>query len=259
MYILALATDYDETLAEHGIVSDVTYAALERLAKTGRKLIMVTGRELDDLVQVFPRFDIFDKIVAENGALLYTPASKTERVLAHAPPARFVERLRALGVTPLTAGRSIVATLEPNEKVALEVIKELGLELEIIFNKGAVMILPSGVNKATGLAAALKELGLSPHNVIGIGDAQNDHAMLRMVGHGVAVANALPEVKDTADYVTQGSRSAGVVELIDRRCFARWPFCRSLMPSAANRHLAGNNRHAPSLVCFNRTDARRPA
>ena len=216
MYILALATDYDETLADVGIVSDDTYAALERLVKTGRKLILVTGRELDNLQQVFPGLDIFDKVVAENGALLYTPASKAERVLAPSPPARLVERLRALGVTPLSVGRSVVGTLEPNEQVALAVIKELGLELEIIFNKGAVMILPSGVNKATGLAEALKELGLSPHNIIGVGDAENDHAFLRMVGHGVAVANALPEVKDTADYVTQGSRGAGVVELIDR-------------------------------------------
>ena len=48
----------------------------------------------------------------------------------------------------------------------------------MIFNKGAVMILPSGVNKATGLAAALEELGLSPHNVVGVGDAENDHAFL---------------------------------------------------------------------------------
>ena len=88
MYILALATDYDETLAEHGLISDETYAALERLAKTGRKLIMVTGRELDDLAQMFPRLDIFDKVVAENGALLYTPATKTERVLSLAAPHR---------------------------------------------------------------------------------------------------------------------------------------------------------------------------
>ena len=159
MYILALATDYDETLAEVGIVSDDTYAALERLAKTGRKLILVTGRELDDLQQVFPRLDIFDKVVAENGALLYTPASKAERVLAHAPSVKLVERLRALGVKPLSIGRSIVATREPNEQVALQVIKELGLELEIIFNKGAVMILPSGVNKATGLACGSRGTG----------------------------------------------------------------------------------------------------
>ena len=73
----------------------------------------------------------------------------------------------------------IVATWEPHETVVLEAIHELGLELQIIFNKGAVMVLPSGVNKATGLAAALEELRLSAHNVVGIGDAENDHAFLR--------------------------------------------------------------------------------
>src|SRR5690606_9963417 len=96
-----------------------------------------------------------------------------------------------------------------------ELIKELGLELEIIFNKGSVMILPSGVNKATGLEAALEELGMSAHNVIGVGDAENDHAFLRCAGYGVAVANALESLKETADRVTRNARSAGVIELID--------------------------------------------
>ncbi|RWM20868.1 MAG: HAD-IIB family hydrolase [Mesorhizobium sp.] len=215
MYALALATDYDGTLAENGIVSDATRAALERLKETGRKLIMVTGRELADLENVFPELDIFDKVVAENGALVYTPASKEERILAPAPPAEFVDRLMIRKVSPLSVGRSVVATREPNETIVLEVIKDLGLELEIIFNKGAVMVLPSGVNKATALAAALEDLGLSAHNVVGIGDAENDHAFLRAVGFGIAVANALPKVRETASHVTNGARGAGVRELIE--------------------------------------------
>jgi hypothetical protein len=96
----------------------------------------------------------------------------------------------------------------------LETITELGLELEIIFNKGAVMVLPSGVNKATGLNAALSGMGLSAHNVVGIGDAENDHAFMRSCGLSVAVANALPAVKDTADLVTESARGRGVEELI---------------------------------------------
>jgi HAD superfamily hydrolase (TIGR01484 family) len=215
MYALALATDYDGTLAENGIVSDATRATLERLKETGRKLIMVTGRELADLEGVFPELGIFDKVVAENGALVYTPASKKVRILAPAPPAEFVDRLMMRKVTPLSMGRSVVATREPNETIMLEVIRDLGLELEIIFNKGAVMVLPSGVNKATGLAAALEDLQLSAHNVVGIGDAENDHAFLRAVGVGVAVANALPKVRETADHVTNGARGAGVRELIE--------------------------------------------
>src|SRR5687768_6239623 len=215
MYVLALATDYDGTLADHGSVSQEAYEALERLKATGRKLIMVTGRELPDLKEVFPGLDIFDMVVAENGALLYTPSTRKERVLSPAPPEEFVARMKAAGVSPLSVGRSVVAIWEPSERIALELIKELGLELEIIFNKGAVMVLPSGVNKATGLVAALERLGFSPHNVVGVGDAQNDHAFLRACGCSVAVANALPAVKDTADLVVNGSRGAGVEELID--------------------------------------------
>ena len=90
----------------------------------------------------------------------------------------------------------IVATWEPHEKTVLETIRDCGLELQVIFNKGAVMVLPAGVNKATGLRAALAELNLSPHNAVGVGDAENDHAFLSICECSVAVANALPAVKD---------------------------------------------------------------
>lgn len=77
------------------------------------------------------------------------------------------------------------------------------------------MILPSGVNKATGLAVALDELGLSPQNVVAVGDAENDVAFLAACGCGVAVANALPSLKDQAHFVTRGDHGAGVSEVID--------------------------------------------
>ena len=136
---------------------------------------MLLGRELPDLARVFPELDLFDHVVAENGALLFEPATKKESPLAPKPPGMLVETLRRKGVTPLSVGRSIIATWEPNEKLVLEVIHELGLELQIVLNKGAVMVLPPGVNKASGLKAALADLGLSAHNVVSIGDAENDH------------------------------------------------------------------------------------
>ncbi|PBC23696.1 MULTISPECIES: HAD family hydrolase [unclassified Mesorhizobium] len=216
MYFIALATDYDGTLAHDGIVSKTTLAALERFKKSGRKLILVTGRELPDLKRVFPEIGLFDKVVAENGALIYTPASEEERVISPSPETEFVSRLKKQGVKPLSVGRSIVATWEPHQTTVLETIKKMGLELEIIFNKGAVMILPSGINKATGLAAALQDLRLSPHNVVGVGDAENDHAFLKACGCSIAVDNAIPAVKTTADLVTRGARGKGVEELVDR-------------------------------------------
>lgn len=216
MHYVALATDYDGTVAHDGVVDEPTLAALERLRATNRRLILVTGRELPDLQQVMPRLDLFDLVVAENGALLYRPGTREKRLLAEPPPPRFTERLRELGVDPLSIGRVIVASWEPNEGRVLQAIRELGLEQQIIFNKGAVMVLPPGINKESGLRAALEELELSPHNCVAVGDAENDHAMLRLSGMPVAVANALPTLKETACLVTENPRGAGVVELIDR-------------------------------------------
>jgi hydroxymethylpyrimidine pyrophosphatase-like HAD family hydrolase len=215
MRYLALACDYDGTLAHAGRVADKTIAALERLRASGRKLILVTGRELPDLVSVFPRIDLFDWVVAENGCLLYRPASHEKKALGEAPPAKFVMELQKRNVAPLSIGQCIVATWTPHETVVLDVIRELGLELQVIFNKGAVMVLPAGQNKATGLAAALREMFLSPHNVVAIGDAENDHAFLKLSECAVATANALPMVKEGVDFVTQGINGTGVSELID--------------------------------------------
>src|SRR5574338_8591 len=70
-----------------------TVSALERLVASGRKLILVTGRVLPDLLEIFPRIDLCERVVAENGALLYRPASKELNVLAPSPSARFIDEL----------------------------------------------------------------------------------------------------------------------------------------------------------------------
>jgi hydroxymethylpyrimidine pyrophosphatase-like HAD family hydrolase len=208
-----LATDYDGTLATDGHVTPETLDALRAVLATGRRLVLVTGRDLDELLTVHPELEIFERVVAENGALLYRPATKEQRRLAEAPPPKFLAALRQRGVAPLTAGEVIVATREPHEATVLETIRDLGLELQVIFNKGAVMVLPAGVNKATGLMAALEELKISPHNVVGVGDAENDHSFLKLCERSAAVGGALPAVRDTADLVLRGEAGAGVQEL----------------------------------------------
>jgi HAD superfamily hydrolase (TIGR01484 family) len=253
---VALACDYDGTLATHGYVGDDVIAALERVPASARKLILVTGRELADLRSVFPRLDLFDRVVVENGALLYRPGNHEEELLSEQPPEAFVIALRARGVHPLSVGRVIVATSHPNEATVLDVIRELGLELQVIFNKGAVMILPPSVNKASGLHAALDELGMSAHNAVGIGDAENDHALLGLCECGVAVANALPLLKERADFVTAGEHGAGVVELIDRLLADD---LRSLAPHHGRHQIALGQRedgrevslsaYGPAILC----------
>jgi len=214
MHILGLATDYDGTIAHDGAIDAAAQAALERFGASGRKLILVTGRELPDLRRVMSRLSLFDRVVAENGALLFDPATGREELLACAPPERFVAALRRRGA-PLSVGRAIVATWEPHQRSASEAIDELGLDLQVILNKGAVMVLPAGVDKASGLAAALQRLGLRFEDVVGVGDAENDEPFMRACGFSVAVANALPMLKAQANFVTQGRHGAGVAELID--------------------------------------------
>jgi hydroxymethylpyrimidine pyrophosphatase-like HAD family hydrolase len=213
---IALATDYDGTIAHHGHVDEATLLVLEQVRASGRRLILVTGREVEDLMRVFPRIDLFDRVVAENGAVLYEPATRSVRSLGEPPPVEFANELRRRGVEPLSTGHVIVSTWTPQETTVFEVIRDLTLELKVVFNKGAVMVLPSGINKATGLQKALADLGLSCHNTVGIGDAENDQAFLGACECAVAVANALDSVKDRADLVTSRDHGAGVAELVER-------------------------------------------
>jgi hypothetical protein len=210
-----IATDYDGTLACNGRVDRDTLAGLKRARESGRKLFLVTGRELPSLRQVFSRLRLFDWIVAENGALLHHPATGEKRLLCPPPSRELVAYLRKQGM-PLSVGKCIVATTRPHEVAVLQAIRELKLDLQVIFNKESVMILPRGTNKSTGLSALLSDLGLSSRSVVGIGDAENDHEFLSFCGCSVAVANATPELKQRVDVVTGGSYGAGVMEVVNR-------------------------------------------
>src|SRR6185312_4031073 len=210
-----LATDYDGTIALHGKVDNETIKALQQCKASSRKLVLVTGRELDELLTIFPEYKLFDLVVAENGALLFDPASKQEILLGEKPPDNFINELKQRNVSPLSVGRVIVATREPYEATLLQAIHTAGIEYQVIFNKGAVMVLPPGVNKAAGLQAALDQLKISMHNVVAIGDAENDQAMFRVAECSAAVANALDSIKKEATIVTQKDHGAGVAELID--------------------------------------------
>ena len=211
----ALATDYDGTIAHNGIVDEPTRDGLARARQAGLRLIMVTGRELPDLFITFSDATLFDRIVAENGAVLYDPGTEVVDVLAPAPPPALLARLAVQNV-PISTGHSIVATSEPYGDRLLAAIRDLGLDWHLIFNKGSVMALPADVTKATGLAVALAALGISHGRTIGVGDAENDLPFLRACGLAVAVSNALASIKEAAHVITAGARGAGVTELIER-------------------------------------------
>jgi hydroxymethylpyrimidine pyrophosphatase-like HAD family hydrolase/GTPase SAR1 family protein len=215
MIVHVLASDYDCTLAEHGTISETTARALARVRESGRKVILVTGRMLPDLKSVCPEADrMFDAIVAENGAMVYFPDRREVKVIGDAPEPALVDALRRRGV-PIDIGNSIIATVEPYSTAALAAIRETGVERTLVFNKGAVMLLPGGVTKGTGLEAALAAMDLSAHNMVGIGDGENDHAFLSLSECAVAVADAVPALRERADYVTREPQGRGATEFIE--------------------------------------------
>ena len=215
MRFAALATDFDGTIACEGVVAPATVDALRRAKGAGLRLLLVTGRELASLFNTFADSAVFDLIVAENGAVLYRPDAARVEPLAAPPPPALLEALTRQHV-PFSVGHSIVATVEPYGPQILGAIRALDLAWEVIPNKDALMALPVGVSKASGLLHALRTLSIETTRTAAVGDAENDVALLQVCGLAAAVNNALPSLKQIADVVTAAENGHGTVELIDR-------------------------------------------
>jgi len=208
-----LAFDYDGTLATGGSVAPSTLDALKDLLITGRKLVLVSGRQLPELIDIFPELALFAWVIAENGGVIHETATGQSDVIGDPPPAEFLRALEERGIEPVARGRVIVATASSYSDTLLTLIQSMALTHRVILNKDSAMILPEGVNKGSGLLWVLKRLGLSKEDVIGVGDGENDADLFRVSGLRVAVANAVSELKEMADWVTPGSAGSGVEQL----------------------------------------------
>ncbi len=201
-------------------------------------MILATGRVMDDLRAVFPQVEEHvDAVVAENGAIMVTPVGV--RLLA--PP---VNRSVSLALTARGVshrdGQVLIACSAADEPAALEVVRELGLDCQLVRNRSEMMILPAGVTKGAGVREALDDLGLSPHNTIGVGDAENDHSLLDVCEIGVAVANAVDAIKAHADVTLGAPDGQGVAELLRGQLLAG----RARCTRAAGRSLSVSTRPA---------------
>ena len=213
MKLLAIALDYDGTIAKDNTLDDRVRAAIGELRAKNIVVLIVTGRILEDLRRVAGDLHFVDGVVAENGAVIEFTASGYSKVMGSPPPARFLEALRAEGIV-FQAGQSIVEADAGDAPRLLAIIQRLELPLVLVFNRGRVMVLPQAISKATGLYEALKILRLSPHNALAIGDAENDHELLRACEIGVAVEWGSEALKATADYILPGDGPTAVAAYI---------------------------------------------
>jgi hydroxymethylpyrimidine pyrophosphatase-like HAD family hydrolase len=212
-YFRAIAVDFDGTLTENERPSQAVLDALGEVRSADLRIVLVTGRILRELAQVFPEAEsVFDAIVAENGAVIWQQVGGP-RAVAPAVSAALEEALRTRGI-PVRRGQALLATTASYDQAIRQEITRLGLEDQLIRNRAALMVLPPGVNKGTGLLEALGNLGVSHHSTIGIGDAENDHSLFDVCELGVAVSNAVDGLKARADIVLQQPDGAGVLAFL---------------------------------------------
>ena len=231
MYCRAIACDFDGTGAVNGHPAPELYAALAAARAEGIVTLLVTGRVLEDVQRSCEELSPFDAIIAENGAVVYLCALERTIQIGSPPPDSFLGALRAQGV-PFHTGNVIVGTWEQHANVLLELIRRLGIDAQLVFNRAALMVLPSGINKAVGIRRALDELGRSERNLIAFGDAENDIPMLVDAELGVAARGSIPAVAALADDSVYQAGGAGVALYI-RRVLERG----SVVPVTARRFI----------------------
>ena len=208
----AVAIDYDGTLTVTARPGGEVLEALRETRAAGKAVVLVTGRILAELHEDFPEVeDEFDAIVAENGAVLAD--GDGIRDLAMPVDPALADALTHRDVL-VRQGRVLLAGRADDATVALEEIGRLGLDCQLVRNRGELMMLPAGVSKGSGLVEALGNLGISRHSTIAVGDAQNDLSLLEVCEVGVAVGNAVTSLRERADVVLDTADGEGVVELL---------------------------------------------
>ena len=208
----AVALDLDGTLTTGGWPAPAVLDAIAAVREKGVRVLLVTGRILSDLDVEFPGLaNRFDLVVAENGCVLR--GANGSRLLADPVEPALLERLHDVGIG-VSRGQVLLATAADAGHIALDAIESLGLDVHLVRNRGALMLMPAGITKGTGLREGLAELGISPHNSLAVGDAENDYALLGAAELGVAVGNAVKSLREHADLVLTAEDGAGVADLL---------------------------------------------
>jgi hydroxymethylpyrimidine pyrophosphatase-like HAD family hydrolase len=213
-HLRILACDLDGTLTSGDTIAPETWEALRRAKRAGMAILLATGRRLETFDAKGLFAELCEAIVAEDGAVVYFPRlDRTVLPFGRLHPA-LLQRLAALSI-PMAYGQALVATYVPHDGPILEVLRQIGGGAVVEYNRGAVMVLPPGATKGTGVQFALQELGYSSHNLVTCGDAENDRSLFEIAEVGVAVANAAPAIQALADLVAPYPNAAGVRWLID--------------------------------------------
>ena len=107
----------------------------------------------------------------------------------------------------------LLMTGDPTDMLKAEekLVEILGEKMDIFRSAPFFLeLVPKGIDKAQSLLRLLSKINLTPADLIAFGDGYNDLSVLKLAGVGVAMANAAPEVRADADYVTLSNEEDGV-------------------------------------------------
>lgn len=218
----AFAVDIDGTLTENGggAIHLAALAKLRHLEKLGYHVIYVSGRSSIE-AYVLAVFGGTTKIaVGENGGAI-TIAPQEHRLLASKEKCMqgynlLKKSLDGVEIKPVFPRMTEVVMQRTFDLTqGQKILEENNLELYLSDSKYAYHINEKGMNKATGLKAALQMLKLGPEQTVAIGDSDTDIPMFDACGYSIALGHAEENVKTSAKQVVKGREGTGLVEAID--------------------------------------------
>ena len=112
----------------------------------------------------------------------------------------------------------LLMTGDPSDmlKAEQELLDVVGDKMDVFRSAPFFLeLVPKGIDKAQSLRRLLAKINLTPADMIAFGDGYNDLSMLKLAGMGVAMANAAPEVRADADYITLSNEEDGVAAALE--------------------------------------------
>ncbi len=113
---------------------------------------------------------------------------------------------------PLSCQANKIVAELPNYETALEIANRNHCRLQSYRGENWYAFLPEKAGKVQAIRELARILDISLNEIVAFGDDKNDIEMLKMCGIGVAVNNAIPDVKDIADCITLSNDEDGVAE-----------------------------------------------
>ena len=224
MNIKMIVTDLDGTLLrENKTVSKFTKSALHRCRDAGIKTIFATGRGENSICgveRVVPA-GLFDGYILNNGALAVAGDDIVySRFVADDTIKPLLAVCEEMGLEHgfsrhgMETGKFWTFGCTPEISTLIEARLDDDLHLKVA-RDGLGQIMHKGATKANAVAALARYWNIAQSEIVAFGDDLNDIDLLIYAGVGVAVANALDEVKAVADYICDTNENDGVAKWLE--------------------------------------------